>query len=315
MSNPETDTRFRLGGNRRWRLVAVAIAIALAVVATACGSDGTTEAADSVDESAGDDSAAVDVDEPDAAEEPAADTSDEPGAADQADAADTDAGATDDTTPDDSVDSTAADPEVVAGIGTDLSANDIAAPGTWLVDVITDDWQVTTESELIIYRSDEVLLDFSTGELADTDTQLAMLKTVGIVPPREASVHQEHDPIVPEVTIDLPTDLQEWFDAVPQLVVTDTGTSTVAGQPATWHRLTVDPTAGGTFHCPFGDNCIGFIVHEIFGVTVLSPEIDVTVWQMEAIPDVIPWVQTKGPERHEAAQEAMAELLAGIAAA
>lgn len=198
-------------------------------------------------------------------------------------------------------------------IGTVVEPGSPVPAGTYVLNILGEEWRLDVVEETLQFGgSDLSTFGFGVEELAGKPHFVGLLKTVGIVPPREVGIHQEHDPIIPEVTVDIPADLGTWLDAVPQVVVVDTGTSAVAGAPATWYRLTVDPAAGQTFHCPFGDHCAGFIVHPNFGVTVLSPEIDVTVWQLEALPHVMPWVQVEDPADVEAAQTAMATMLSGI---
>lgn len=199
-------------------------------------------------------------------------------------------------------------------IGVAVEPGDAVPAGAYALNVLGEDWRLQIDQPILLDGSDTVTFGFTTEALRGTRHILGIFATVGIVPPSEVGIHQEHDPIVPDVTIAIPEDLDTWLEAVPQLTVVDRGTSTVAGAPATWYRLAVDPAAGQTFHCPFGDNCAGFVVHPRFGVTVLAPEIDVTVWQLDAVPGVMPWVQVEDPANVESAQQAMANLLAGLEA-
>lgn len=198
-------------------------------------------------------------------------------------------------------------------IATMVQPGDPIPTGRNFVNVLGEDWRLAVDESVLFGGSTAALFGFTTDELAGSGTLLALLKIVGILPPREAGVHQEHDPIMPDSTVDLPDDLMTWFDAVPQITVLETGTATVGGDAATWYRLTVDPAAGQTFECPFGDHCAGFVVMPE-GVTALEPSIDVTVWHLEAIPGVMPWVQVEDPANLEAAQQAMVTLLDGISA-
>ncbi|NNC78528.1 MAG: hypothetical protein HKN94_00080 [Acidimicrobiales bacterium] len=307
-----------------------ALLMALLITATACGSSETEVAASAIE---GEESIAEpDATEPSVAEEaePSSDDGeshddDQTGSEQSGD----DAGnedAEDDAAPqepdDDEGDDEETDSDLDVTEATAPEIGDVVAggssipPGTYRLNVLGEDWGLTIDDESLLFGgSDPEVFGFGTEALADTNTNLWMLKTVGIVPPREVGVHQEHEPLIPDVTIDIPADLGTWLDAVPQIVVTESGAETVAGGDARWYRLAVDPAAGQTFHCPFSDHCTGFVVSPKFGTTVVDPTIDVTVWQLSVLPDVMPWVQVEDSTSVEQAQEAMRKLLAGLARA
>ena len=309
----------------------IAMLLALATAAAACGSDGETSPVDGAAADQGqsgptttsttqpgvpdeeDATGAIPTDPPENGETGGDDAHDE-GAAD----ASSDHHHADDEHHDD--EETAAPITNAADgtpeIGTVVDSGETTPPGTYVIDQLGEEWRVTTSEPLFIEGSDQKLMVARVEDWGPAGPNFVLMTpVVGIVPPREVGVHQDHHPIVPDVTVDLPESLDTWFDAVPQVQVVDSGTATVAGEPAAWWQLTVDPAAGDTFHCPLGDNCVGFVVHEDFGVFVLSPTRDFTVWQLAAVPDVIGWVQTVDGEAGDRGRQAMADLLTDLAAA
>lgn len=293
-----------------------ALLVVIAMVAAACGSEGETSpvetAVPGVD--VGADATTTTTMPPEAADEPPTDdygdpeahepTDDHHGEDDHGDDNHGDAG-----TPIDGVDDA---PE----IGTVVEAGTATPPGTYVVSVLGEDWRLTTSEPLFVQNSNTNLMVAQAEAWGPGGPNVMFLtRAVGIVPPREAGVHQDHHPVVPEATVDLPDSLETWFEAVPQVEVIDRGTATVAGSPASWWQVAVDPTAGDTFHCPLGEHCIGWAVHDQMGVWVLSANRHFTVWQLEAIPDIIGWVETVDEAAGAVGRDAMAALLAGLTAA
>lgn len=349
MSTPTHTTKFETPTPRRWPVLMVVVA-SITLAASGCGSsdDATATAAalegaatQASDDAVGasetttttpadesDDQEAEATEGDDHSEDPSADSEHEEESADgNGDVAGDDTEQDDHAEEGESHDDHAEDdgslgelPTAAADgtpeIGAAVESGSPIPSGTYFLNVLGEDWRLQVDDGQFMFgESDLATSRFSTEALTGTPHFIGLLKTVGIVPPREAGVHQEHDPIVPDVTVDIPAELSTWLDAVPQITVVDTGTSTVAGAPAAWYRLGVDPAAGPTFHCPFGDHCASFVVHPNWGVTVLAPAIDVTVWQLDALPGVMPWVQVEDPAKVELAQQAMADLVAGLSAA
>lgn len=285
------DTRVMIDWRRSLPLLA-----ALALLTAACGGGDGDDASTAVG--------------PDAAEP----TGEEAGEASAEPEPEPDPTTTTEPTTTEPVDEPEPEPVDTVDIGTVVDPDNPVPAGAYTAEVLGDGayLEISDDDAFVVGRSSGSFLNAVPPALNGENVLVGFISTVGIVPPREAGIHQEHDPIVPDVTVDIPADLSTWLDAVPQVAVVDSGTSEVAGAPAAWWRLTVDPAAGDTFHCPFGDHCAGFVVNDTFGVTVLAPEIDVTVWLLDAMPGVMPWLQVEDEAHYEPALAAITELLDGL---
>jgi hypothetical protein len=179
---------------------------------------------------------------------------------------------------------------------------------------VLDGVTLTTSQLLSVGQNHEQMLLVRGQSWADAEDRAALfLRTVGIIPPREVGVHQEHHPTVPEVTVDLPADLSVWFEAVPQAQVVDAVELTVADLPARRWTVTIDPELGATFDCGFGrPNCIGFVVNEEGGTYVLPAGEMANIYQFDAVPDVIGWVFAPDEADLAEADTVFAALLAGL---
>lgn len=174
---------------------------------------------------------------------------------------------------------------------------------------------LTTDGGLAVESSRNGLLVLDGDGLTATVRQGAIfLQTVGIIPPSEVGIHQEHHPTVPEVTVDLPDDLSIWFESISQVALIDAGELTVAGQPARWWTVTVEPEAGDTFNCGFAPNCIGFVVNEHGGAYVLTDIELHTIFQFDAAPDVIGWASGVDEPSAAEATAFLESVLAGLEA-
>jgi hypothetical protein len=91
--------------------------------------------------------------------------------------------------------------------------------------------------------------------------------------PREPGGTDEIDPFTGS--------FDDWFGTDARVVVTGTGTDTIAGAPAPWWDLEVDPTAGETFGCVFGD-CVTFIVDPRIGATNVGDDWQFRLWHLTA---------------------------------
>ena len=66
------------------------------------------------------------------------------------------------------------------------------------------------------------------GQQIDLDI-VFFFTPVGITPAAVAGIHPDHDPLIPENTLELPDDLGAWFDAVPQIAILSSASSYAVG--------------------------------------------------------------------------------------
>lgn len=162
-------------------------------------------------------------------------------------------------------------------------------PGRYTHPVL-DRLEMTIDQPLEVLLNKDHILLFAGGDLALDFTQgVLFVNAIGIIPPDEVGVHQPHHPTVPEVAVDLPADLSEWFESVPQAQVTATNQLTVAGMPARSWTVQVDPEGGPTFNDCGSLHCIGFVVNDAAGTYVLRDNETATIYQFDALPSTIGW--------------------------
>ena len=119
--------------------------------------------------------------------------------------------------------------------------------------------------------------DLTFGRPGVTFSQLDIVfffTPVGITPAAVAGIHPDHDPLIPENTLELPDDLGAWFDAVPQI----TTLASDAGDGWRSWDVTVAATAGETYPCDFG-NCVGTLVTSFWGPIVVGDTDNFRIWQ------------------------------------
>ena len=163
-----------------------------------------------------------------------------------------------------------------------------ADPVGWLVqpgryDAEFNGFRVEFEvSQPIRYLDGEGRLDFAAEPKGGSDLpEWVRLGTfVGVIPAEMAGVHAPHEPVVPPHTADLPEDLGEYLETVPQLVVEEVGQIEGQGFKARAWNVSVDPAQGNTFSCFLG-SCVSALVSEFGGVYVFGSAAAARVWQLD----------------------------------
>ncbi|MEM7340082.1 MAG: hypothetical protein AAF467_15610 [Actinomycetota bacterium] len=164
-----------------------------------------------------------------------------------------------------------------------------AVPGRYTHSTIAG-FELSVDASVSVLLNADHLVVLAGGDMArDFSQGIAFIEALGIIPPSEVGVHQDHHPTVPDVTMDLPENLSVWFDRVPQIEVVDTAELTVAGEPAQRWTVVLDTEAGPTFADCGSPACIGFIVNEGGGTYVLRSDEIATIYQLDALPGTIGW--------------------------
>lgn len=88
------------------------------------------------------------------------------------------------------------------------------------------------------------------------------------------------DSTVSEVTESAPDLLSDWLDAVSQMNTSSLAAAEGADWVAQAWDMTVDPSAGETFPCPYG-NCLATLVPKGAGVYIAGDEFGFRLWQFD----------------------------------
>lgn len=146
------------------------------------------------------------------------------------------------------------------------------------------------------------------ADLSDRD-RIWIASFVGVIPSAEVGTHPPHDPVIPANTTPIPADLEEWFDAAPQVSVTGSGDTATAESTARYWDVAVDTAGGTTFDCHLG-RCVASFVHGEWGAFVFGDEYLFRIYQLDGpMSDVI--VFTQGTPANFAAMTSLSELVVG----
>lgn len=120
-----------------------------------------------------------------------------------------------------------------------------------------------------------------------THPTLTIAEFAGLPRPEDVNVH-EHPENPPFVNITSNDDLTAFFTDTPGLVLLDSG---VDGNAA-WWDFTADPTEGGGYECPFGDNCFNIVTIADVGYFIMGEDWTARIWRFESdAGPVYAWLQ------------------------
>lgn len=148
------------------------------------------------------------------------------------------------------------------------------------------------------------ILTLAPADIPDTGFQINLFSLTGwagVIPAEQTGIHPPHDPTVPEFTQPIPDSLADWIDTVPQMVSQPGPNYAGEGYSAMSWDISIDPTAGETFACDYGD-CVGVLAHEDAGVFVMGDDFGFRLWQFEGAGDLLGFGQAPldGLEQAEA---------------
>ncbi len=109
----------------------------------------------------------------------------------------------------------------------------------------------------------------------------ALTSIDGVIQPDQVGVAPE-DSTVSEVTESAPETLSDWLDAVSQMNTSSLAAVEGADWVAQGWDVTVDPDAGETFPCPYGD-CVATLVPDGAAVYIAGDAFGFRLWQFDGV--------------------------------
>lgn len=181
--------------------------------------------------------------------------------------------------------------ELASALGEQNAAGRQLPPGCYFTEVFSARISFTTTMPMDVIAFPHSLAFGPQGvEIEQLDVVL-FAEFLGALPPDEIGTHPPHDPPVPPDLPPMPDDLGEWFENAAQIVILDAGTEEVSGGLASWWDVTVDPSLGDTFSCPYG-NCIAAPFTPGGNFVIGDGETNFRIYQLEGAGDgLYLWVQ------------------------